>query len=75
MNTTDQMPAVQLTYCPECGEIAEIVHRVVLESTDGPIEHAKVRCAAFHHFLLPTENLVQDAQTGPPAVSPVRPRR
>jgi hypothetical protein len=31
--------------------------RTVLESTDGPIEHARVRCAAGHHFLLPVADL------------------
>ena len=74
-STTDRLPAVQLTTCPECGEIAEIVHRTVLESTDGPVEHAKVRCVASHHFLLPTAYLEQHSETIPEAVPTVRPRR
>lgn len=44
---------MQLTTCPECGSIAEIRWRAVLESTDGPVEHARVECAARHWFLLP----------------------
>ena len=31
------------TTCPECGAPAEVTDRSVLESTDGPIEHVRVR--------------------------------
>ena len=48
---------MDLTTCPECGNAAEILWREVLESTDGPIEHAKVRCVAFHWFVLPVAHL------------------
>lgn len=61
MNTTDRRPALQLTRCPQCGAAAEIVRRTVLESTDGPIEHAGVRCVARHWFLLPTAALARPA--------------
>ncbi|MBM6399259.1 hypothetical protein [Phycicoccus sonneratiae] len=44
--------------CPECGLIAEVLDRVVLESTDGPVEHAHVRCVARHRFWLPVAYLV-----------------
>ena len=50
-------PTMDLTTCPECGNAAEILWREVLESTDGPIEHAKVRCVAFHWFMLPVAHL------------------
>ncbi|MGA8048049.1 MAG: hypothetical protein WCA30_17465 [Dermatophilaceae bacterium] len=43
------------TSCPECLAPGEIVDRFVLASTDGPIEHIHVRCAAGHRFVLPTE--------------------
>ena len=33
---------MDLTTCPECGNAAEIQWRDVFESTDGPVEHAKV---------------------------------
>ena len=29
------------TLCPECGALAEVQRRDVMESTDGPVEHAK----------------------------------
>ncbi|HEX4686029.1 MAG TPA: hypothetical protein VH228_04555 [Nocardioides sp.] len=48
---------MDMTSCPECGEPAEIVDRHVLESTDGPIEHARVRCVRRHHFFMPVSGL------------------
>lgn len=60
MSPTDRDALLQLTRCPECGAIAEIVRRVVLQSTDGPIEHVRMRCVARHWFLLPT-SAVADA--------------
>jgi hypothetical protein len=45
------------TRCPECGEEARVEQRFVLESTDGPIEHAKVRCGRRHWFALPVSML------------------
>ena len=32
------------TLCPECGALAEVQWRAVMESTDGPVEHAKIGC-------------------------------
>lgn len=49
------------TVCPECGELAEVQWRAVLESTDGPIEHAKVLCIDRHWFLLPVAHLSRGA--------------
>ncbi len=49
------------TSCPECGALAEVEWRAVLESTDGPVEHAKVRCVTGHWFLLPVASLVAPA--------------
>jgi hypothetical protein len=53
--------------CPECGELAEVTERFVLESTDGPIEHARIGCVRRHWFLLPVGRLgsVTDP-VGPP---------
>ncbi len=45
------------TYCPECGALAVVEWRGVWESTDEPVEHAKVRCAGRHWFLLPIASL------------------
>ena len=38
---------MDLTTCPQCGNAAEITERDVLESTDGPVEHAKVGATDF----------------------------
>ncbi len=54
-------PAWDSTVCVECGQIAEIEWRAVLESTDGPIEHAYVRCVNRHWFLMPSAGLATHA--------------
>ena len=59
--------ALDTTTCPECGALAEVTERTVLESTDGPVEHARILCVARHWFLLPAASL-----SSPPARSPVR---
>jgi hypothetical protein len=56
---------MELTVCPECAEPAEIQWRAVLESTDGPIEHARVLCVRTHWFLLPTADLERLARPVP----------
>lgn len=45
------------TSCPECGAPALVEWRFVLESTDGPIEHCRVRCVRRHWFLMPVAGL------------------
>ena len=55
---------MDLTTCPECGAPAEVRDRHVLESTDGPIEHARVGCLRRHFFFLPLEQLAS-ADRGP----------
>ena len=50
---------MDLTVCPECAEPAEIRWRAVMESTDGPIEHAKILCSRRHWFLLPVAALAR----------------
>jgi hypothetical protein len=47
------------TLCPECGHLAEIQWRAVMDGTDGPVEHAKVLCSQRHWFLLPVASLVR----------------
>ena len=54
------------TSCPECDAPAEVEWRAVLESTGGPVEHAKVRCLRRHRFLLPVAALEAPA----PSVRP-----
>lgn len=49
---------LDLVGCPSCAAPAEVVDRYVLESTDGPIEHATVRCSERHRFTVLVERLV-----------------
>ena len=44
---------LELVVCPECAAPAEVVDRFALPSTDGAIEHVKVRCLVRHWFVLP----------------------
>lgn len=46
---------MELVWCPECGQVAQVEARDVWESTDGPVEHVRVRCLARHLFLMPAE--------------------
>ena len=48
---------MDLTTCPECAAPAEVLDRFVLESTDGPVDHARVRCVRGHWFLLSIDAL------------------
>jgi hypothetical protein len=59
----------ELTPCPECGLPAEIEHRSVLQSTDGPVEHVKTRCATGHWFFMEAQPSAQDAQRAPTPVA------
>ena len=52
------------TLCPECGGLAEVQWRDAVESTDGPIEHAKIRCVRRHWFLLPVASLERASEAG-----------
>lgn len=60
----DRSPGwLQITTCPQCQVPAEVVARHVLDSTDGPVEHARVRCARKHVFNLPVEMLAPADRT------------
>ena len=43
--------------CPPCHVPAEITDRFSLSSTDGPVAHVAVSCAAGHHFRMPADRL------------------
>lgn len=58
---------MEFTVCPQCTEPAVIQWRTVMESTDGPVEHAKVLCVQRHWFFLPTAMLANRSS----AVTPV----
>ncbi len=46
-----------LTTCPECAAPAEVLDSFLLRSTDGPLAHAKLLCAAGHHRTILAEAL------------------
>ena len=46
-----------LIECPGCGVLAEIAERFVLSSTEGPVEHIAVDCAAGHHYRMAADRL------------------
>jgi hypothetical protein len=48
--------------CPECGVPAEVTERFSLASTCGPVDHLGLRCAAGHHFRMPSEKLSAEEQ-------------
>ena len=52
-----------LISCPGCGVLAEIAERFTLPSTEGPVEHIAVDCAAGHHYRMAADRL-------PPAAAP-----
>jgi hypothetical protein len=62
-----------LSLCPDpdCGAPAEVLDRILLRSTTGPIEHAKVQCARRHIFVMPTPpaNVSMDPILRPPVVT------
>ena len=49
---------MDIVCCPSCDQPAEIVWRTHLRSTDGAIEHAKLRCLAQHVLLMPSAGLI-----------------
>ena len=61
---SNQITGLDLVGCPACAAPAEVVDRYVLESTDGPIEHATVTCAARHRFTVLVERLATPRPTG-----------
>jgi hypothetical protein len=46
-----------LLSCPDCGVPAEITERFALPSTDGPVDHIVLHCAAGHHFAMAADRL------------------
>ena len=65
---TGPATGLELVGCPACAAPAEVVERFVLDSTDGPIEHAIVQCTDRHRFTVLVERLatrrVQDREAG-----------
>ena len=61
--------------CPECDTPAEITERFSLPSTDGPVEHVVVQCAAGHHFRMAADMLPAEQQQQLAAQRPRQARR
>ena len=68
---TDRYEELDLVGCPECAAPAEVLNRFALPSTDGPVEHATVRCVVRHWFMLPVSAL-PGALDDPTGRKPVR---
>lgn len=51
------MPEIILVACPECGAPASVADSVLMESTDGPVEHYKISCVQEHFFFMPSASL------------------
>jgi hypothetical protein len=58
---------LEIVECPECAAPAEVVDRFLLDSTDGPIEHAIVRCVVRHRLTVLVERLASSSATCPGA--------
>jgi hypothetical protein len=43
--------------CPSCPRPAEIIDRFTFASTDGPVEHVKVRCPGGHWYTVPASRV------------------
>jgi hypothetical protein len=48
--------------CPDCGVPAEVTERFSLPSTDGPVGHLALSCAAGHQFKMAVDRLPAQAQ-------------
>lgn len=59
--------------CPQCGAPAQISERFWLDSTDGPVEHAKTGCERGHWFTPTVDSLHLQPATAAasPALVPV----
>jgi hypothetical protein len=44
-------------FCPECDMAAFVEWSTTCPSTDGPLEHVKIRCLNRHWFLMLAERL------------------
>ncbi len=52
---------MDLTLCPKCSEVSEIQWLTVIDSTDGPVDHAKIFCVNRHWFFLPVSSLGENS--------------
>jgi hypothetical protein len=55
-------PLLTVIPCPDCGVPAEVTERFSLPSTEGPVGHVALSCAAGHHFRMAVDRLSAPAQ-------------
>ena len=55
-----------------CGLPAEVEYRYTMNSTEGPLESAKISCPRRHHFNAPIEYLTLPEQPTRPPRQPAR---
>jgi hypothetical protein len=50
---------MEITACPQpgCALPTEILDRMLIASTGGPLEHARLACLGGHRFFMPTHML------------------
>jgi hypothetical protein len=53
-----------------CGLPAEVEYRYTVQSTDGPLESAKIRCPRGHWFNGPIQHLIAEERCTTPAARP-----
>jgi hypothetical protein len=53
--------------CPQCAQPAEIIDHFTLGSTDGPLEHVKLKCSSGKHWYTPLAEDVELMQVAPSA--------
>jgi hypothetical protein len=46
---------LEILDCPSCALPAEVESSSMLDSTDGPVEHLRIRCVLEHRFMLPRD--------------------
>ena len=50
---------------PDCSAPAEVYAQVALDSTHGPVRHARTSCLNRHFYQLPVEHIPGYAAAGP----------
>ena len=52
---------LEIAACPECGLPAEVIDRVSVASTAGPVELIRTLCVRRHWFMMTDDRPTRDA--------------
>jgi hypothetical protein len=52
---------LEIAACPECGLPAEVIDRVLVASTAGPVELVRTLCVRRHWFMMTNDRPTRDA--------------